>query len=311
MASSQNYAITGANIVYVIALALTALFWDAQSPTPFIIAAGVSLVLKVTVDSLTEGELYWPDTKAFDKYRTLRIDGHLLIVIGIVLSCIFFLIGEWRDEWNRRSVPHAWRIVLISTSAVYALTSVPAVMALTNSKLWSDKTDLDKDPRRRISIVVVKEIITVGFAIPLILNLPDIINDGNDTEWRHLAASLVFTRAVVHFIIFWYVNKWDDENPLHNDDTVSSICKGVGMLILYIIVIRRLHENKLLTSMQFVGTEDNVAAVGAFLSLLAAYLIQLKNADGMPQIFKSILSTSGIIFVLVLVLVIMLIGINA
>jgi hypothetical protein len=137
------------------------------------------------------------------------------------------------------------------------------------------------------------------------------VNDGNDTEWRHLAASLVFTRAVVHFIIFWYVNKWDDENPLHNDDTVSSICKGVGMLILYIIVIRRLHENKLLTSMQFVGTEDNVAAVGAFLSLLAAYLIQLKNADGMPQIFKSILSTSGIIFVLVLVLVIMLIGINA
>ena len=304
----QDSTVVNLSLFFTTVFALTFVFWQTVSSGPFVLAVGVTIMVKIILESIREGELFWPDEVKFNSYVTARMYGHVIIITSVGVATAFFFVENWKEEWQNGSVPRAWHAALYVALALYALTILPSIMALSNSKLWTDSRT--NDSRRRISIVVIKEIVTVGFAIPLVYGMSDIIDDGNDTEWRHIAASLVFTRAVIHFIIFWYVNKWDPDSPLENDSTLASICEGVGMLIIYIVVIRRLHENKLLTTMQFVTAKDVASIVAAFLSLYAANLIMVKNSKWVSKSCQEMLSTVGIISLLIVVVTIMFISIN-
>lgn len=296
-------------ILFTGSLGLSLLFWATADPTTFIIFSFLSLVLQVGIDSLREGEEHWPVADKFQPYATMRMYGHIAIVLVAGLTAGFLLASDWQSEWSSGTIPVAWHWVLYILIAVTAFTTLPAILALTNARLWQD--DRYTSNKRYISIVVIREIITVGFAVPLVYGLSDIVNDNDDTEWRHLAASLVFTRAVVHFIVFWYVNKWEAASPLEDSRTLSEICKGVGMLVIYTVIIRRLHENKLLTTMQFVSPKDNIALVGALLSLLVANLIHFapKSETKKEGVLNSLLSASGAVALLFFVVVIMFISI--
>lgn len=303
----QDATIVNLSVLFTTAFALTFVFWQTVAYIPFIIASGTAAIIKIALESLREGEHFWPKADKYDRFVSARMYGHILLIVAVVVLTSLLTVGTWQDEWSQGTVPRAWNITLYVVLAVYVFTIMPSIVALSNSKLWSEKNN---ESRRRISILVILEVITAGFAFPLIYGLSDIIDDSNDTEWRHIAASLVFTRAVVHFIVFWYVNKWDPDAPLENDSTLGSICEGIGMLIIYVVVIRRLHENKLLTTMQWVTPKDIASIVAAFLCLYASNLILVKNSKWVSKDCQKTLSSAGIISLLVVIIVIMFISIN-
>lgn len=288
------------SLCYVVALALTATSWSYSMVTPLLWTTAVALVLKVWKDSLEEGEKFWPVNKAFDRFREMRMYAHVATAVLVAVALVLFQIEAYKTEWSSRTVPTAWRVILYSIAAVYGASTVPSLLALTQDKLWG--AVLNK--KQRISILVIRELITVGFAIPLIYNIVDIVDNGDDSEWRHLAASLVFTRAVIYFIIFWYiVPDWGADSPLENDKILSEICRGSGMLILYVVVIRRLHENRLLTDMGFVSERDTVASIIGFLSLLSGYLILL-NTEDKNGVVPTVAIVSILISIIILVLIV-------
>lgn len=263
--------------LYTLFFGMACLYWETYLVDPWIVFTSLALIFKVVSGSLKEGEKYWPRIEDTPKYQTARLVFHGIIVAGIVTTCIFLFIPEWRDTWgtsadSTRQLPLAWRWSLLITSLLYGLSSLPSIMALSNEELWNEDNRNDK---RMLSISVLKEIVQTGFLLPLIHGASDIVDDADDSEWRHIAASLVFTSAVIYFIVFWYVTRWNIARPLENMGIIATICRGCGMLIIYVVFIRRLHENNIITSMNFTSDKDNVAIAGAFVCLIASHLIKL------------------------------------
>ena len=134
------------------------------------------------------------------------------------------------------------------------------------------------------------------------------VDDSNDSEWRAYAASLVFTLAVIYFVVFWYVTDWsprtEDASPLEDDRIISKICRACGMFIVYVVLIRRLHEDKALKLMEFVSVKDNMALVGGFLIILTAYVLRLRRS------FNIGVPTPAVISILFVILFLMFISIT-
>ena len=262
--------------LYILFLGFSFLYWQLEYSTPWIVFSTFALCAKVIVGSLKEGEIYWPRIE-IDKtpYSTARLTFHVLIIIGITVSACLLFVGEDEQTWQNGELPIRWKWSFLATALLYGLSSVPSIMALSNSKLWEN--DGLNRTKRMISISVIKEIVTAGFLVPLIYGATDIVNDNDDSEWRAYASSLVFTNAVIYFIVFWYVTDWNKSSPLEDDKVVSRICRACGMFAIYVVVIRRLHLNRVIMHMRFVSEKDNIALVGAFLFIGAGYLIRLKE----------------------------------
>jgi len=274
----------------------------------FTVFASLTILIKIVNDSVKEGTLCWPDKKESDNYRFYRAFGHTATAVSIVVLSFFIILDN--EEWNNKGISVSWSLLMYITASIYGLALLPAILALSNSSIWMSNLR----QKQRLSVVVVKEIITLGFSLPLIVNLKDIVDDSDDSEWRHLAASLVFTWAVIHFVIFWYITNWNVDQPLENDVILSKISNGSGMLILYIVVIRRLHQNKLLTEMGFVSEKDSFATVGAVFSIFISYLIVVKNMacvkNNCAPFCVSTCSSAVIMSVLIVILILMLISVS-
>lgn len=298
------------SILYVLFLGISFIFWELRISTPWIVFSGLAVVCKLIAGSLKEGEVYWEEIERPDlntaRYSTARLVFHTLVILGVITSAIMLSIESDRTTWNNGSLPVRWKWAFLTTAILYGASAIPSVMALSNEKLWKAREDQLQLLRykRMLSISVVKEVITAGFLVPLIYGANDIVNDLDDSEWRAYAASLVFTNAVIYFVVFWYVTDWNVPNPLENNKIISRICRASGMFVVYVVIIRRLHVNKIITSMNLVSEKDNVALVGAFMLLFAGYAIRLKDF-GLIHV-----PTLGIVSAVFLILFLLFISIN-
>lgn len=293
-----------AAVLYVLFFGLSVIFWEMKESTPWILFSTLALCFKIATGSLKEGEIYWPRIETSStSYSTGRWVFHVLIIISIVTSTCLLFIEEDEQTWQGGEMPLRWKWSLLATALLYGLSSVPSILALSNGKLWSND-DQSMKFKRMISISVVKEVVTTGFLVPLIYGATDIVNDNDDSEWRAYASSLVFTNAVIYFIVFWYVTNWNKASPLEDDKIISRICRASGMFAIYVVVIRRLHEDRVISAMQFVSEKDNIALIGAFLFIFAGYAIRLKQ-NGLVQV-----PTAAIVSSIFLIVFLLFITIN-
>ena len=263
----------------------------------------MALLANVVTKSLKEGEVYWPKVKNSEVYSYSRFVFHCLIALAIFTTSIMLSIEEDRNTWEAGTVPTRWKWFFTSTAIVYGASAVPSVLALGNEALWEDTPESHR-MKRMISINVVKEVITCGFLIPLIFGAADLVNDSNDADWRAYASSLVFTNAVVYFIVFWYVTEWPESRPLENDKVISRICRASGMFVIYVVLIRRLHQNEVITSMKFKSDRDNISLIGAFVLIFAGYAVKMKE-QGLINV-----PTVGVVAGIFVILFILFITIN-
>ena len=308
-----------ASIAYIICFGLSCLFWALQLSTWWVLFSSGALLCIIAVGSLKEGELYWPKLNG-EPYRSPRVIFHVLIAVSVIVSTFLVLLSsDDIDTWNATnttsagsmyngSMPVSWKLSFLATAVLYGLSSVPTIMALSNKSLWDGSGDELNRIKRMLSLNVLKEIVVTSFLVPLIYGASDLVDDSNDSEWRAYAASLVFTLAVIYFVVFWYVTDWsprtEDASPLEDDRIISKICRACGMFIVYVVLIRRLHEDKALKLMEFVSVKDNMALVGGFLIILTAYVLRLRRS------FNIGVPTPAVISILFVILFLMFISIT-